>query len=149
MSKTLREDIQDYIDFLKNDVEDLENRRTLTSKARREALKEVLGSLEDLLESDRTNMNKEKYKEIINKAKKKSYIENRLQEVADGCNINKAIEEYHNLGLANAYGYIMYMLDQDFDKKDMRKVIIDGIKGDVQFRSDVYGVWGELMDKSK
>ena len=59
------------------------------------------------------------------------------------------LEEYYKIGLADVYGYIMYMLDQDFDKKDIKKFIIDGLKSDTQFRSDVYGVWGELMDKHR
>ena len=88
-------------------------------------------------------------KEIINKIKKKSYIEQRAEGIMNECNINNAIEEYYKLGVANAYGYIMYMIDQDFDKKDIKKFIIDGTKDDSQFRCDLFGVWGELYDRSK
>lgn len=91
----------------------------------------------------------EQYESIRNKSRKKSYTESRFEEIANECNINKALEEYYKLGLSSAYGYVMYMLDQDFDKKDIKKFVIDGLKSDVQFRSDVYGVWGELMDKSR
>ena len=52
------------------------------------------------------------------------------------------------MGLAGAYGYIMYMIDQDFDKKDIKKFIIDGAKDDAHFRCDLFGVWGELYDKN-
>ena len=135
MNKTLREDIQDYIDFLKNDTDDLENRSKLKSRIRCEALKSVIGSLEDLLENDKRNETKERFEEIRNKVKEKSYVESRLQEVLDECNINKVLEEYYKIGLADVYGYIMYMLDQDFDKKDIKKFIIDGLKSDTQFRS--------------
>lgn len=90
----------------------------------------------------------ERFKDHHNQFRKKNYIENRLEEVADECNINKALEEYYKIGLSTAYGYVMYMLDQDFDKKDIRKFIIDGLKGDTQFRCDVFGVWGELANKS-
>lgn len=91
----------------------------------------------------------EKLREFCNKANGKNYIEKRLEETINECNINKKLEEYYKLGLANAYGYIMYMLDQDFDKKDIKKFVIDGLKNDIQFRSDVYGVWGELYNKYK
>ncbi len=149
MNKTLKEDIQEYIDFLKSDVEDLENRRNLTSRMRCEVLKSVIPSLEDMLEIDRRNENKQRFEEIRNKVRKKSYIEKRVEEITSECNINKALEEYYKLGLAGAYGYIMYMIDQDFDKKDIKKFIIDGAKDDTQFRCDLFGVWGELYDKRK
>ena len=86
--------------------------------------------------------------ELHNKFKEKSYVEKRAEEIANEYNINKTLEKYYNLGLSTAYGYVMYMLDQDFDKKDIKKVIMDACKDNVQFRSDVYGVWGELMDKN-
>lgn len=86
--------------------------------------------------------------ELHNKFKGKSYVEKRAEEIANEYNINKTLEKYYNLGLSTAYGYVMYMLDQDFDKKDIKKVIMDACKDNVQFRSDVYGVWGELMDKN-
>ena len=91
----------------------------------------------------------ERNKEIINKIRRKSYIENRLQEVVNECNVNKSLEEYYKIGLAHAYGNVMYMLDQDFDKKDIKKLIMDTTKDDTQLRCDLYGVWGELMDKIK
>lgn len=90
----------------------------------------------------------ERFKEFHNKARRKSYTEKRAEKMMDECNINKALEGYYNLGLSTAYGYIMYMLDQDFDKKDIKKVIMDACKDDIQFRSDVFGVWGELYDKN-
>ncbi len=91
----------------------------------------------------------ERVKELHNKFRKKSYIENRLQEVVNECNVNKLLEEYYKIGLAHAYGNVMYMLDQDFDKKDIKKLIMDTTKDDTQLRCDLYGVWGELMDKIK
>ena len=96
------------------------------------------------------NRNKkiEKIYELHNKFREKSYVEKRAEEIANECNINETLEKYYNLGLSTAYGYVMYMLDQDFGKKDIKKVIMDACKDNVQFRSDVYGVWGELMDKN-
>ena len=147
MNKTLRENIEDYIDFLKNDTDDLENRSKLKSRIRCEALKSVIGSLEDLLESDKRNKTKEMFEEIKNKVKEKSYTEKRAEEIINECNVNKALEGYYNLGLSTAYGYVLYMLDQDFDKKDIKKVIMDTCKNDTQFRCDMFGIWGELYDK--
>lgn len=89
----------------------------------------------------------ERFKELHNKTKKKNYIENRLEETVNKCNINDALEEFFKLGSANAYGYIMYALDKDFDKKDIKKIIMDSYKGDTQFRCDVFGVWGDLDSK--
>ncbi len=96
------------------------------------------------------NINKkiERFKELRNKVRRKSYTEKRAEEIMNEYNINKALEEYYNLGLSTAYGYVMYMLDQDFDKKDIKKVIMDACKDDTQFRCDAFGVWGELMDKN-
>lgn len=94
------------------------------------------------------NNTKERFEELRNKVRRKSYTEKRAEEIMNECNINKALEGYYNLGLSTAYGYVLYMLDQDFDKKDIKKVIMDACKVDVQFRSDVFGVWGELYDKN-
>ena len=91
----------------------------------------------------------ERNKEIINKIRSKSYIEKRAEKIANVCNLNNTLEEYYKLGLAHAYGSVMYMLDQDFDNKDIKKLIMDTTKDDTQLRCDLYGVWGELMDKSK
>jgi len=90
----------------------------------------------------------ERVKKLRSKVRKKSYIEKRAEEIMSECNINKVLDEYYKLGLAGAYGYIMYMIDQDFDKKDIKKFIIDGAKDDAQFRCDLFGVWGELYDKN-
>ena len=90
----------------------------------------------------------EKIKELHDKVKKKNYAEQRAEEIMNEYNINKALEGYYNLGLSTAYGYVLYMLDQDFDKKDIKKVIMDACKDDTQFRCDAFGVWGELMDKN-
>lgn len=89
----------------------------------------------------------EKIKELHNRVKKKSYDDQRAEEIFNKFNITELMEDYYKLGLSSAYGYIMYMIDQDFDKRDIKKFIMDGTKDDVQFRSDVFGVWGELMDK--
>ncbi|MGJ0846510.1 hypothetical protein ACR77J_07470 [Tissierella praeacuta] len=96
------------------------------------------------------NQNKkiERFKELHNKVRRKSYLEKRAEEIINENNINKALEEYYKIGLANAYGHIMYMLDQDFDKNDIKKVIMDVCKDNIQFRDDVFGVWGELYDKN-
>lgn len=96
------------------------------------------------------NINKkiERFKELRNKFKEKSYVEKRAEEIANEYNINKTLEKYYNLGLSTAYGYVMYMLDQDFDKKDIKKVIMNARKDDTQFRCDMFGAWGELMDKN-
>ena len=91
----------------------------------------------------------ERNKEIINKIRKKSYAEQRAEEIANKFNTVGLVDDYYKLGLAHAYGNVMYMLDQDFDKKDIKKLIMDITKDDTQFRCDVFGVWGELMDKSK
>lgn len=91
----------------------------------------------------------EKIKELHYKIKKKNYAERRVEEIANKFNITELIEDYYKLGASTAYGNVMYMLDQDFDKKDIKKFILDGTKDDIQFRSDVFGVWGELMDKSR
>lgn len=105
-----------------------------------------------LLENEKWYLNPnriiERFEEIRNKARKKGYIESRLQEITDECNINKTIEGYYKLGLANAYGYIMYMLDRDFDKKDIKKAIMDAFKNDTQLRCDAFSVCGELYDKN-
>lgn len=97
------------------------------------------------------NINKkiDRFKGLRNKIRRQNYIEKRFEKIANECNINEALEGYYNLGLSTAYGYVMYMLDQDFDKKDIKKVIMNACKDNIQFRNDVYGVWGELMDKTR
>ena len=91
----------------------------------------------------------ERNKEIVNKIRKKSYAEQRAEEIANEFNVFKLVDSYYKLGLAHAYGNVMYILDQDFDKKDIKMLIMDITKDDAQFRCDVFGIWGELMDKSK
>ena len=126
MNKTLMETIKDFInDSIKEATK----------------LKETLSQTE----SDDTI---EKLNEI-RKIKNKSYAEQRAVEIANKFNTIELVDSYYKLGLAHAYGNIMYMLDEDFDKKDMKKFIMDITKDDTQFRCDVFGVWGELMDKSK
>ena len=126
MNKTLMETIKDFInDSIKEATK----------------LKETLTQTE----SDDTI---EKLNEI-RKIKNKSYAEQRAVEIANKFNTIELVDSYYKLGLAHAYGNIMYMLDEDFDKKDMKKFIMDITKDDTQFRCDVFGVWGELMDKSK
>ena len=126
MNKTLMETIKDFInDSIKEATK----------------LKETLSQTE----SDDTI---EKLNEI-RKIKNKSYAEQRAVEIANKFNTIELVDSYYKLGLAHAYGNIMYMLDEDFDKKDMKKLIMDITKDDTQFRCDVFGVWGELMDKSK
>lgn len=88
-------------------------------------------------------------KERFEKLRKKSYIEERASQIANECNINKTFEEYYKLGLSNAYGSVLYMLDKDFDRCDIKKFILDGCKDDAQFRCDVFGVWAELYNKIK
>ena len=91
----------------------------------------------------------EKIKELHNKVKKKNYAEQRAEEIANKVNISELVDSYYKFGLAQAYGNVMYMLDQDFDKKDIKKFIMDVTKDDTQLRCDLFGVWGELMEKSK
>jgi hypothetical protein len=86
-----------------------------------------------------------KIKELHSKVKNKTYIEQRAEEIANKINLNELAEDYYKLGLAHAYGNVMGMIDQDFDKKDMKKFIMDITKDDTQFRSDILGVWGELI----
>lgn len=96
------------------------------------------------------NINKkiERFEELRNKVRRKSYTEKRAEEIMNECNVNKTLEGYYSLGLSTAYGYVLYMLDQDFDKKDIKKVIMDTYKNDTQFRCDMFGVWGELYNRN-
>lgn len=53
----------------------------------------------------------ERVKEIINKVKKKNYVEQRVEEISNKFNITELIEDYYKLGASTAYGNVMYMLD--------------------------------------
>lgn len=92
---------------------------------------------------------KERFETLRNRDRKKSYIEERASQIANECSVNEAFEEYYKLGLSNAYGSVLYMLDKDFDRCDIKKFILDECKDDAQFRCDVFGVWAELYNKIK
>lgn len=130
MNKVLMETIKDFInDSIKGATE----------------LKETLSQIEaeDVVKRNKEITNK------IRKVKKKTYAEQRAVEIANKFNIVELVDSYYKLGLAHAYGNIMYMLDEDFDKKDMKKLIMGTTKDDIQFRSDIFGVWEELMNEIK
>lgn len=131
MNKVLIETMKDFInDSIKEATE----------------LKETLSQIEaeDTMKRYKGIRNK-----VRNKVRKKSYIEKRAEKIANECNLNNVLDSYYKLGLAHAYGNVMYMLDQDFDNKDIKKLIMDTTKDGTQLRCDLYGVWGELMGKSK
>ena len=89
MNKTLMETIKDFInDSIKEATK----------------LKETLSQTE----SDDTI---EKLNEI-RKIKNKSYAEQRAVEIANKFNTIELVDSYYKLGLAHAYGNIMYMLDR-------------------------------------
>ncbi|NMB28263.1 MAG: hypothetical protein GX987_09470 [Tissierellia bacterium] len=130
MNKVLMETIKDFInDSIKGATE----------------LKETLSQIEaeDVVKRNKEITNK------IRKVKKKTYAEQRAVEIANKFNIVELVDSYYKLGLAHAYGNIMYMLDEDFDKKDMKKLIMGTTKDDIQFRSDIFGVWEELTNEIK
>lgn len=94
----------------------------------------------------------EKFKELQetrNKVRTKSYSTRRFEEIINECNINKAMENCHRLGVSTALGWIMYMLDSDFSTKDIKKLILDEIIDDARLRCDTYAAWRELYDKYK
>lgn len=130
MNKVLMETIKDFInDSIKGATE----------------LKETLSQIEaeDVVKRNKEITNK------IRKVKKKTYAEQRAVEIANKFNTVELVDSYYKLGLAHAYGNIMYMLDEDFDKKDMKKLIMGTTKDDIQFRSDIFGVWEELTNEIK
>ena len=156
MGEILKGAVSDFVDSAIKEVIALEGIMGNSADVRRVTLNEVIEHFQALLdavqhrefrEDSKPRRAKECHEEIENKVRKKSYIESRIEEIVNECNINKSLEEYYKLGLSNAYGYIMYMIDQDFDKKDIKKVIMDSLKDDAQLRCDVFGVWGELYGK--
>ena len=155
MDKELNKDVNDFKDTLIKEIINLEGVNGKNADVRRITLNEVVDHLQSLLDAEQyrdfkqnnVSKTKEKLEKLHNRVKKKSYADQRAEEIFNKFNITELMEDYYKLGLSSAYGYIMYMIDQDFDKRDIKKFIMDETKDDVQFRSDVFGVWGELMDK--
>jgi len=91
----------------------------------------------------------DKIKEVSNKSREETYIQKRYTELQEKCNIGKILEDYYKLGAASANGCVMYMLDNDFNKSDIKKMLIKQFEGDTQYKSDVYNICGELYENIK
>ena len=162
MSKTLKENVKQYIDDLYDEIEQLKNRNDDYAEVKTESLSKVVDWLETLLDAEqwrefrqeqkKNDLDdfKEKYYKLKNKAKEKDYLTQRSEEIISQYGMQKLLEKFYDLGRSGVYGAMLYMLESDkFEKNEIRKVIMSELKSYTQLRCDAYSVWSELKIKNE
>ena len=74
----------------------------------------------------------------------KTHLDKRFEEVNKKHDLEGFLTSYYNLGLATAFGNILYALDNEYTSKAIRLMIIDMINADKQLLADSYAIANDM-----
>lgn len=75
--------------------------------------------------------------------KKESHIQKRAKEIVKDVDMDKIFEDYYKLGMSAVYGQMLYLLNDEYEIKDIKKFIVNCLKDHDQMRCDAVAMWGE------
>ena len=86
----------------------------------------------------------------MNEQNTMNYVAKRTNEILDSRTVKEAslaFEDIYKLGQAGIIGLFLALMqgNEDFKAEDFKVAMEQVIKGDIQLRSDVYGVMAEYM----
>ena len=140
MNNSLKDNIQKFIEDLNEKIIKLENTSGTEARIERNTLNNMVDWLEVLLDSNQWN----EFRQYNNK---ETYFQKRVIDISDKFNtdIKQLADDYFNLGMANVFSGILFMINKECDIKSIKEHISKQVKDNFNLRNDTYGILGDMQ----